>query len=166
MPIRYWYIFKEVLKAVRIVSYILYTICSLLKRYLMSFRPPTFNLLFSGWRVLGAGGAYAAPDVAGSCCLSQGKRVLIAVPPSTPTIGTLGIAEIMVPKLTDIRAAYNGASPDLLEVPTGSKRFYAVQHVDDVGKGYPNEYRLVLASYQGNGATAFTPPIPAPVPLP
>jgi hypothetical protein len=76
-------------------------------------------------------------------------------------------AEVLFPKLTDIRAIWNGVGTDIIELPAGSKRFYSVIHVDDVGKGFSNEYRLALAFYDENGnGTLAGGPFPAPVPLP
>jgi hypothetical protein len=75
--------------------------------------------------------------------------------------------ELLLPMRTDIRASWNGASEDLVEVPAGSLRFYGVYWVDDVGRGFLNEYRLALLDYFATGnATLAGGPFPAPVPLP
>jgi hypothetical protein len=48
---------------------------------------------------------------------------------------------------------------DLVEVPAGTGRFYRVQWVDDLGKGFDNEHRFALL-LQTN---TFSPwPIPMP----
>jgi hypothetical protein len=41
----------------------------------------------------------------------------------------------------DVRAAHPGARADVVEVPAFSLRFYLVASVDDVAKGFDNEYR-------------------------
>jgi hypothetical protein len=77
------------------------------------------------------------------------------------------VDELLLPLLTDVRGTWNGVVGDLIEVPAGSKRFYAVVGVHDVGKGFPNEYRLALISYSVFGNTTLVGgPFPAPVPLP
>ena len=48
---------------------------------------------------------------------------------------------LLVPKLTDIRMLGNANQPDIVEVPPGTGRFYHVNAVDDVAKGFANEYR-------------------------
>jgi hypothetical protein len=37
------------------------------------------------------------------------------------------------------------SSADTVEVPAGSGRYYAILAVDDVARGFENEYRLALA---------------------
>jgi hypothetical protein len=133
----------------------------------MSFSPPTFNLTCNIWRVLGVGGAYAAPDVTVNCNLSQGKRVLVAGWGPVGHPAPYHFNELLLPALTDIRSLWNGTNQDLVEVPAGSKRFYTVTQVDDVAKGFPNEYRLAMMLYLINGDPNLAGgPYPAPVPLP
>jgi hypothetical protein len=130
----------------------------------MSFRLPTFNLTCSIWRVLGLGGLYAIPDVTAFCNLSPGKRVMLAEVTTPSSSSPDMVMELMMPALTDVRAAWNGLSADCVEVPTGSHRFYSVVHVDDTAKGFANEFRLVTMRYMVAGNLTFA--IPAPVPLP
>jgi hypothetical protein len=63
---------------------------------------------------------------------------------------------ILVPKLTDVRAANLGGAADMLELPLGSGRWYYALAVDDIGKGFGNEHRFVIAAQLG----------PWPVPIP
>jgi len=52
---------------------------------------------------------------------------------------------ILLPPLTDIRDSFStaaGSSRPIVEVPAGSKRYYGVTFVDDIGKGFPNEHRF------------------------
>lgn len=133
----------------------------------MAFTPPNFNLPARIWRQLGAGGNYAAPDVTSLVNLSVGRRVLQSVPITVSVNLQLLFVELLFPKLTDVRAAWNGAGADLVEVPAGSKRFYIVDWVEDVGKGFSNEYRLAIVYYEVAGnVTLAGGPFPAPVPLP
>ena len=130
----------------------------------MAYRVPTFNISCQIWRNLGVGGAYVAPDNFTDCALSPGRRtMLLAQPPFELDEDALTM-QLLLPKLTDVRAGWNGGSPDLVEVPTGTHRFYLVGYVDDVAKGYANEYRIAIVAYLSAGAAAFG--IAAPVPLP
>lgn len=65
-------------------------------------------------------------------------------------------AYLMLPAHTDVRDQRNGAQPDALEVPGGSGRFYLANHVEDVAKGFTNEYRMVVLRVR--------PPWPTPYP--
>jgi hypothetical protein len=133
----------------------------------MAFRLPTFNLTADIYQLGGTGGTYGIPNVVTVCNLTPGRRTLEAKPvlagQPTPAI----FMELLLPKLTDIRANFNGAMPDIVEVPSGSKRFYQVVGVDDIGKGFLNEHRLAMLLYQNAGnATLIGGPFPAPVPMP
>jgi hypothetical protein len=133
----------------------------------VAFNPPTFNLSASVWRTRGVGGAYAAPDVTLPCNLSFGRRSMESNNFSSLSGTLVQAMELLVPKRSDIRAAWNGVLEDLVEVPAGSGRFYLVAYVDDVGRSFLNEYRLALIWYQNSGTTAFGAGLhPAPVPLP
>ena len=58
---------------------------------------------------------------------------------------------LRLPKLTDIRPMWflptNARVTDGVEVPAGSKRYYAVTQVEDMHKGFPNEYRVALLAW-------------------
>lgn len=135
----------------------------------MRFILPTFNLPINIWRSAISGGSlnYAAPDVITICNMTPGRRVMIsmAVPvvPAAPAFHM----EVLLPKLTDIRANWNSQGSDICEIPGGSERFYQVDYVDDIGKGFANEHRLALVAYERNGFTwsdvGF---LAAPVPMP
>src|SRR5262249_19000236 len=68
------------------------------------------------------------------CNLALGKRVLNPLGYAVPTDSYNGyygpFAQLLLPALTDIRDASQGWS-DLVEVPSGSGRWYAVTGVDD-----------------------------------
>ena len=133
----------------------------------MSYKVPNFNLTASIWRVNGTGGAYAAPDVTTLANLSPGRRIMIASPQTTAAQKEAIVDEALLPALTDVRATWNALGPDLMEIPAGSKRFYEVVGVHDVGKGFPNEYRLALIVFNVNGNLSLGGgPFPVPTPLP
>jgi len=80
-----------------------------------------------------------------SCNLGQGRRVQPveifenAVPAQynvTP--------QLLLPALTDVRDFSAAPQPDVVEVPSGSNRWYAIWAVDDIGKGFPNEHRFAM----------------------
>lgn len=54
----------------------------------------------------------------------------------------VGCCLLLVPKGTDIRMPGFSWNATIVEVPAGSGRFYSVQSVDDVAKGFSNEYRV------------------------
>jgi len=56
------------------------------------------------------------------------------------------LANLLLPIGTDIRDQFcdPGVFGDIVEVPSGSGRWYYVNGVEDVGKGFDNEYRIAL----------------------
>jgi hypothetical protein len=48
---------------------------------------------------------------------------------------------LYLPAGTDIRLPHVGGNGDIVEVPSGSGLYWAVQAVGDVAKGFSNEYR-------------------------
>jgi len=74
---------------------------------------------------------------------------------------------LLIPPLTDIRGrAQVGANlVDILEVPSGSNRWYVPQVVDDIAKGFPNEHRFcTLSMLFPNPQIVNCPPWPVPLP--
>lgn len=77
------------------------------------------------------------------CNLGMGRRVYM-------TYGSLfggdevsGVNPVLLlPAFTDIRDMGCGVPQDVVEVPSGSGRYYEVTGVDDVGKGFANEFRV------------------------
>jgi hypothetical protein len=127
----------------------------------MAFQPPTFNLTCTIWRGYGpphiprpAGGV----DV--PCNLST-KRAANEV---ANQFGFGMQVSLLLPKGTDVRPLYGwssapgGGPGDVVEVPKLSGRFYEVWGVDDVGKGFLNEYRLAALEQSSGEPPAF--PIP------
>jgi hypothetical protein len=130
----------------------------------MAFRVPTFNLSVSIWRVLGLGGVYASPDVSTVGNLTMGRRSLFGMASPTAIAAPFFCSELLLPALTDIRGSWNSVSPDCVEVPAGSGRFYTAVIVDDVAKGFANEYRMALLHQEVGGNFTFGMPFPVPMP--
>jgi hypothetical protein len=120
----------------------------------MAYVIPQFNLTVTLWRVSGVGGDYTAWDLKFFANLSPGRRENEVLNTSANFNTFKHFMMLLCPALTDIRAAWNLLSPDLVEVPKASGRFYDVVWVDDVGKGFANEYRLAFIQYR----SAFLPP--------
>lgn len=66
-------------------------------------------------------------------------------PSGTPFLWML----VMLPSATDIRPPNSAGGADKVEMPAGSGRFYQVQFVDDIGKGFPNEHRFAILAQMG-----------------
>jgi hypothetical protein len=115
----------------------------------MGFPVPTFNLQVNLWR---SGALFAnPPSLSFNANLSLGERVL--GDPHGPLSPFL-----LCPKLTDIRGIQTQPPPyvvDLVECPAGSHRCYVVVGVEDVAKGFGNEYRLAVL-VQFTAETIFT----------
>lgn len=58
---------------------------------------------------------------------------------------------------TDVRMQINGSQMDYVECPAGSRRLYLVDNVDDVAKGFANEYRAVAMTSIGSGTLNIWP---------
>jgi hypothetical protein len=109
----------------------------------MSFSVPSFPLvceIFTGpWLAKASRGT-------SPCNLALGRRGVVFpdFEPSGIQVQT-GPIYILFPAGTDVRDMNcNMPDQDLVEVPQGSGRWYAVSLVDDVGKGFANEHRYAL----------------------
>lgn len=57
---------------------------------------------------------------------------------------------VLFPKGTDIRGQIGfQTNQDMLEVPSGSGRYYTIRTFDDVAKGFSNEYRMAICVQAG-----------------
>lgn len=135
----------------------------------MPFQLPDFGLSVNLWRW--ATGIGNPPDLTfmANLSLTKARSVLFTV----SVAGRLNAfmrTELLCPKGTNIIGAVTAASMDRVEVPAGSGRFYGVLAVDDVAKGYSNEYRLAsLIQLTSEGITLTNPawgPLLWPVPTP
>lgn len=112
-----------------------------------AFALPNFNLVCNVWH---AGGIdptiYPPPDLSPNVNLANGRvsHVLTALK-RLPTLQNVGASGSMLfPAGTDVRDASCGPTPDVIECPAGSGRFYWVAFVDDIAKGFPNEHRWAV----------------------
>lgn len=111
----------------------------------MAFRLPNFNLTVGVWRAWQSP-ATDPPALLTSGNLALGRRVSNALTGGQYYDYSAGLAmELLLPKGTDVRSYEKTfVGNDYVEVPFGSGRYYQVTWVDDVGKGFANEYRLAL----------------------
>ena len=109
----------------------------------MGFQPPTFNLAVNVWRYTTP--KANPPNLTTSGNLSFGK--------TRPTITALQVSgrlwyypciDLCLPKGTDIRGHTRPIGQDFVEVPAGTGRYYCAIRVEDVAKGFTNEYRLAI----------------------
>lgn len=117
----------------------------------MAFVLPTFNLKCNIWHFLTAPPSPPVlPDVPCQLRAPSANNLAAYLPVGGVTVGMV----VLLPPLTDIRDPYSGgagSSRPIIEIPSGSGRFYGVVQVDDIGKGFPNEHRFAsivkLTSY-------------------
>lgn len=134
----------------------------------MAFSLPTFNINVSIYD----GPWPAGPvRVATKGNLAWGRRVTqqgsLFVVPSPLENATNASMTLLLPPGTDIRAFPLYPVSDLVQVPGGSGRWYAVIFVDDIGKGFSNEHRAaVLAQISEHVNAALFAGLEWPVPMP
>jgi len=131
----------------------------------MAFTLPTFNITCNIYTVVG-GVNHLRDNV--ECNLAMGKRTALNEPAGEQDGGISGLTPVLLlPPGTDIRDPSCGGQADLVEVPAGSRRFYIVTCVDDIGKGFANEHRAATLfktwGFSGNGS-GLTDPWPTPIP--
>lgn len=104
----------------------------------MAFVVPNFNITCNVWHspVIPPVGL---PAIAGLACqLTMDGRII------TTGLGG-GLRSVMllkVPSGTDLRGQFSSTSRDTVECPAGSGRYYTCWAVDDVSRGFANQYRL------------------------
>lgn len=108
----------------------------------MAFKTPTMNLAVNIWHgnTIPPTGPPDVVTVGNLRPLYTGNVVVQMLAASVRYCSTLAL-----PKGTDVRPR-GGLTDgfhvqDKLEVPAGSGRYYACEEVEDVGRGFPNEYR-------------------------
>lgn len=123
----------------------------------LPYRLPSMPLAISIWRFSNWAGVIPpanAADVESIANLTPGRRVF------EQSIAPMSY--LLLDKTTDIRFTESGiwstwpaADPDLVEVPTGSARFYIVADVEGVGMGFANEHLEAAITKQSpwSGAT-------------
>lgn len=117
----------------------------------MPYIVPTFNLLYNHWRVGGYDPVAGTWDFDTAVprglnqrgALRVGQRPVVEMPYLFATADvSVGIL-LLVPAGTDIRDNYcDQGQLDVIDCPANSGRWYAIFAVDDVAKGYLNEYRI------------------------
>ena len=121
----------------------------------MPYVLPTFNLTINIFR--NGNPPPGIPDVVSAANLTPGRRVFSGDGAVYPAPNWYPIMFLLLPPLTDIRGGPDtGFAPDWVEAPAGSARYYEVQFVDDVGKGFANEHRFAVMQQLG--------PWPHPIP--
>ena len=92
-----------------------------------------------------------------SCQLCHGKRVNVRVWSNAMNPRVTGAAmSLLLPKGADIRGPQDTVSIDMVEVPVGSARWYWVNFVDDVAKGFANEYReAIIVALSGSWVAPY-----------
>ena len=131
----------------------------------MAYTVPTFNLTCNLFRYTGA--AYVNLfNFPGN--LQMGRRVPYILTGMTDGDNLPLSPYLLCPIATDVRDLSTGqAKNDVVEVPAGSGRWYGVLGVDDVAKGFPNEFRICVldkigwyAPWVAHGFTPWPSPIP------
>lgn len=114
----------------------------------MPYSPPTFNLICDIYSI-------PLPATFGEREYRQSSECQLAPPTrgagSFPSVGSItGMTQsfywsVRFPALTDVRdPSVDLTRTDFIECPAGSGRWYFVCIVDDVAKGFPNEYRIAI----------------------
>lgn len=113
----------------------------------MPFRLPTFNNICDAWTWPAARDVPTIPVgvprlISQACALVYGRRVNVASTGGTTAQGVpLQTMNLLLPPGTYIRGPQDSVGTDLVEVPSGSGRWYICYFVDDIGKLYANEHR-------------------------
>lgn len=109
----------------------------------MAFRVPVFNISVNIWN-----NPAIPPGPASLTLLAQLRQPKAQAGVLYPDITGSGVLipawELLIPVGTDIRDEWSSgiASYDVVEAPAGTGRFYTVALVDDVARGFTNQYRL------------------------
>jgi len=107
----------------------------------MAFSIPNFNLLCDIWEGPFPTKTLRVADV--PCNLALGRRVQSLFVDPTNILTAPAAPNLLLPAGTDVRDVdCDVTDSDFVEVPKGSGRWYIVLLVDDVGKGFDNEYRI------------------------
>jgi len=132
----------------------------------MAFTPPTFNLVADIYEVTSS--TTKVLRLSSPCNLAMGRRpAYVWLGASSYSVFQGLTPALLLPALTDIRDQFQGGNDDIVECPQGSGRWYCVSGVEDVGKGFSNEYRVATMQKIGNYAPWAALGIPWwPVPMP
>jgi hypothetical protein len=111
----------------------------------LSYQLPTFNLDVRLWRWVNWN--LGVPPTAPPDLLFKGQLRLFRTAFMSPNPSSAPVrVALLVAKGTAIQGRYGWFTPtnvpDLVEVPAGTGRYYTVAAVDDVARGFSNEYRF------------------------
>jgi hypothetical protein len=125
----------------------------------MAFALPTFNLTcnIETCPVPNVPSVPTGPyRITGAVCnLAWGRRVNMASVSSVINLAPPTLCmTLLLSARQDVRGPQDTVSKDMLEVPAGSGRWYSVEGVDDVGKGFMNEHRAAVLLALPGGWTA------------
>jgi len=111
----------------------------------VGFSVPTFNLVVNLWRQPRTINLVPDRTFMANLAASRIVQAYAAIDVFFTNVPA-PFAGLLCPKLTDIAGMWVAAlaGEDCVEVPAGSGRFYMVLTVEDVAKGFPNEYRHAL----------------------
>ncbi len=110
---------------------------------------PNFNLTYYAWKT--GNKIELPPDSTGKCQLRFGWQGSVVGATCTvnritftPT-GMIGIPTVLLfPRGSDLRDSFSSAGGpwdgDIVEVPTGSGRYYILWHLEYMYPGFPNEH--------------------------
>jgi hypothetical protein len=110
------------------------------------FQLPTFNLDMNVWHGYPLSGPWPPTrpaDFTFKGQLAEWSRLIIHITGATGS----AFIQIRAPKGTDLRGQNSTTANDVVEAPAGTGRYYQIVFVDDVGKGFSNEYRLGYAQW-------------------
>lgn len=134
----------------------------------MAFQVPTFNLSVGIHRCAApydfTTKVYHGVQLGQLRGFGQFPRLNINSPTNVPQY--TDATSVLFPAGTDVRFyGAGGLTHDVLEVPAGSGRWYIVMDVDDVAKGFANEYRWASVAKQVFPSFIANWPLwPAPIP--
>jgi len=115
----------------------------------MAFQVPSFNIAADVWHPPNA--PPAVPDDTVDCQLrAAGKQ---STGQDSNQQGWPFLWALLVAAGTDLRDVFNGGGQDTIECPPGTGRFYKVELVDDVARGFTNEYRIAFIRKTGTWPT-------------
>jgi hypothetical protein len=125
-----------------------------------SHKAPKLPLVCNVWR--GSTPVSNPPALTVACQLyGSAHASFINTPGAAPAASMCQF--LYLPARTDIRPADLTGSPDQVECPAGSKRYYVVLWADDIARGFPNEFRIALVVKEKTPPGAVGPwPFPIP----
>jgi hypothetical protein len=110
---------------------------------IMTFRLPAFNIVANVWHDPVGIPPAGPPSLSPFANLCVGRRVHLGQITERYTM------QLLCPMGTEIRGPEWCGTPDVIEAPAGSLRFYEVVFVDNAGTGFANEHVYVVMKQKG-----------------